>query len=122
MTPTTPIRALRWLALFLLFYSNKGSATPGDLYVSEPESGVIFKLSPDGTKSTLVSGLEHQGGLAFDRAGNLFVAETATGTILKFTTDGTRSTFASGLTAPAGLAFDGAGNLFVTDAVCGGGV
>jgi sugar lactone lactonase YvrE len=91
-------------------------AAPGDLYVVDNSvNGAIFKLTPDGTKSTFATGLVYPEGLAFDTAGNLFVADTNNSQILKFAPDGTKSTFASGLRAPFGLAFDSSGNLFVSD-------
>lgn len=104
------------LVLATLLYPSTSHSTPGDLYVSEPSSGDISKFAPDGTKSTFASGLDHPGGLAFDRAGNLFVASAGQpGSILKFTPSGERSVFASGFSIPGALAFDGAGNLYVVD-------
>lgn len=102
-----------------LFEAPRAIAAPGDLYVVDGSTGVIFRFTPDGTKSTFASGLDQPAGLAFDRTGNLFVAENGTGSILKFTLGGTKSTFASGLASPAGLAFDSSGSLFVTDVICG---
>lgn len=91
-------------------------AAPGDLYVADSSPfGAIFKLTPDGTKSTFVTGLVYPRGLAFDTAGNLYVANPNNSEILKFAPDGTKSTFASGLRSPFGLAFDSSGNLFVSD-------
>jgi glucose/arabinose dehydrogenase len=90
-------------------------AAPGDLYEADFSSGMIFKFTPDGTKSTFASGLSFPAGLAFDGSGNLFEADSTTGTIFKFTPDGTQSPFATGLTLPFALAFDGLGNLFVAD-------
>jgi DNA-binding beta-propeller fold protein YncE len=84
----------------------------GNLFVSRDDS--IFKFTPDGTRSTFVSGLKSPAGLAFDKDGNLFAADKGAGAILKFTPDGSKSTFATGIT-PAGIAFDSAGNLFVVD-------
>jgi sugar lactone lactonase YvrE len=95
------------------------SASAQNLFMSDGYSGIdhdlgnIFKIAPDGVRSTFASGLDGPAGLAFDAAGNLFVASFL-GNIYKFTPDGGRTTFASGLNA-AGLAFDAAGNLFVAD-------
>ena len=94
-------------------------AAPGDLYEADFASGMIFKFTPDGTKSTFASGLSTPRGLAFDGSGNLFEADSGSGTIFKFTLAGTKSTFAAGLNIPIGLAFDGSGNLFEADAGSG---
>jgi sugar lactone lactonase YvrE len=91
----------------------------GNLFVSHDDS--IFKFTPEGVKSTFVSGLGNPIDLAIDGAGNLFVADMAVTdarigrSILRFTPDGTKSGFASGLDHPSDVAVDGAGNLFVTE-------
>ena len=63
-------------------------------------SGKIYKLTPNGVRTTFASGLDDPTALAFDSAGNLFVANLSfnlSGTIYKFTPAGGRTTFASGL-------------------------
>jgi sugar lactone lactonase YvrE len=91
----------------------------GNLFVSNGDS--IFKFTPEGVKSTFVSGLGNPIDLAFDGAGNLFVADTAVidarfgRTILKFSSNSEKSIFASGLSDPTDLALDRAGNLFISD-------
>src|SRR5207248_10914126 len=57
----------------------------GNLFERGKDS--IFKFTPDGKKSTFVSGLSTYGvyNLAFDAAGNLFVADEDSHSILKFT-------------------------------------
>jgi hypothetical protein len=92
--------------------------TAGNLFERGEDS--IFKFTPDGKKSTFISGLSTGLGvynLAFDAAGNLFVSDEDSHSILKFTPDGKKSTFASGLSTYGvyNLAFDAAGNLFVSD-------
>jgi len=100
------------------------SASAQNLFMSDGYSGIdhdlgnIFKIAPDGVRSTFASGLDGPEGLAFDSAGNLFTASFL-GNIYKFTPGGARSTFASGLNDPMGLAFDSAGNLFVADSNSG---
>jgi len=102
------------------------NANPGDIFVSDwvpPNDGVIYKFTPDGTKSIFATGLEHPSGLALDSAGYLFAADFssnfATETIYKFAPDGTRSTFASNVVSqnndPLVLAFDSAGYLFMSN-------
>src|SRR5882724_10804524 len=72
----------------------------GNLFVADVERGSIFKLTPNGTKSTFASGLSVLSGLAFDGAGNLFVSERDSSRILKFAPDGTKSTFPKGTISP----------------------
>ena len=64
-----------------------------NLFVAEPHT--IFRLAPNGTKTTFAVDIPRFAGFAFDKAGNLFVADSATDSIFKFTPDGTKSTFAA---------------------------
>ena len=57
----------------------------GDLYVAQPQAGKVSKVKMDGTRVTLIEGLNEPRDPAFDQAGNLFVAETGAGRILKMT-------------------------------------
>jgi sugar lactone lactonase YvrE len=59
----------------------------GDLYVAQPQAGKISRVKVDGTRFTLIEGLNEPRDPAFDEAGNLFVAETGAGRILKMTGD-----------------------------------
>src|SRR5690242_15581939 len=82
---------------------------PGDLFASVNGGfsgtavGSIYQYTPDGAQSTLVSGLIHPRGLAFDSKGNLFVAssicvgskcQAIRPTVLKITPEGTQTVFA----------------------------
>jgi sugar lactone lactonase YvrE len=87
----------------------------GNLYVSDPAGGNIFRITPGGVQSTFASGLNLPMGLAFDSTGNLFEADDGSGNIYKFTPGGTRSTFASGLAIPSAVAIDSSGNVYVGD-------
>lgn len=97
----------------------------GNLYVSESDTGIIYKFDVNGNRSIFASGLARPFGLTFDEVGNLYVADfgnSATpgfGAIVRFTPSGTASTFASGLYTPTDLAFDSGGNLFVSDYLAG---
>ena len=90
----------------------------GDVFVDGGPgtlSSTVFKITPNGTKSTFFSSATELFGLAFDHTGNLFVASdgATTDKILKFTPGGTESVFASSTTVGfTGLAFDSAGDLF----------
>ena len=88
----------------------------GNLFVVDAFSGVIFKYTPDGKKSTFASGLKPHGGydVACDHAGNVFVFDYDKHSIFKFNPDGKKITFATGV-KPQGIVFDKADNLFVPD-------
>ena len=61
-------------------------------------------MTPGGTVSTVASGFNGPGGLAFDSAGNLYVANEGNGTVSEVTHSGGVSTLASGSTLPSRLA------------------
>jgi len=59
----------------------------GDLYVAQPQAGKVSRVKMDGTRITLIEGLNEPRDPAFDEAGNLFVAETGSGRILRIMGD-----------------------------------
>jgi hypothetical protein len=94
----------------------------GNLFVADPGTDTIFKLTPQGNGTKFASGLHLTDGncLGFDGAGNLFVLSPSGkygvgGTIVKLGPDGTRSTFASGAGLPFSIAIDGQNTLFVSN-------
>ncbi|HEV2319723.1 MAG TPA: PEP-CTERM sorting domain-containing protein [Verrucomicrobiae bacterium] len=98
----------------------------GNLFVAMQSSGVIDRISPSGTVTPIVSGLNYYlSGLTIDSAGDIYVganvyAGTFSADILKFSPSGALlSTWSwpvgGGPLQPTGLAFDGNGNLLVTD-------
>jgi hypothetical protein len=96
----------------------------GDLFVSDNSSNNIYEYTPEGARSTFVTGLNRPAGLAFDSQGNLFAADQGSSHIYEFTNDnGILSTnptiFASGLDFPFGLAFNSVGDLFESDYLSG---
>jgi sugar lactone lactonase YvrE len=88
----------------LLILTPTVKSAPGDLYVPQAAEGTILKFSLDGTKSTLVSGLDNPTAIAFDQKGNLFASE-GDGSIVKITPSGEMTVFATGISIPGGLAF-----------------
>ena len=82
----------------------------GNLF--KTDGHLIFKFTPDGTKSTFATGFKNSLRLSFDS--HLFVSDTGSHSIYKFAADGKKSTFATGIDA-VGMAFDGSGNLFVSN-------
>ncbi|HEY2583842.1 MAG TPA: hypothetical protein VGI43_18680 [Mucilaginibacter sp.] len=116
-----------------------------NLFVTDPITNSIRKITPDGTVTTFAGGqlgftngkgsaasFNSPQGLAVDANNNLYVADAANQEIRKITPDGTVSTFAGRLYVsgskdgrgtdatfnfPFGLAFDQSGNLYVTDLI-----
>ena len=103
----------------------------GNLWIAEPESHRIRKVTPEGVVSTVLTGpLSYPGGVAVDTAGNLFIADSNSHRILKLTPGGIMSTVAgtgtSGfvsdgpavlarLSFPTSVAVDPIGNVFIGD-------
>ncbi len=105
----------------------------GNLYVAEPQSHRVRKITPGGIISTFAgTGLEGSTGdggraaearlnvptgLVVDEAGNVYIAETAGYRVRKVSPGGIITTIASDLTVPGGLAIDRAGNVYVSQSV-----
>ncbi len=53
----------------------------GDVYVSDGEKGVIWRISKDGAKSVFAGGLDTPSQIAFDKNGELLVADSGDHTI-----------------------------------------
>jgi len=73
-----------------IFYNHPRVFVPGQGTI---RPGSIDKLSPEGTRSTVVSDLDRPSGIAFDAAGNLYYGNVTSGSIrislFKRTPDGT---------------------------------
>jgi sugar lactone lactonase YvrE len=101
----------------------------GHLYVTDPGTGYLTKLMPDGSSTILAKGLNTPAGLTVDSSGNVYVAELGSHRIRKVAVDGAVTTVAgSGIigdsdgtgtvasfNSPAGVALDASGNLYVAD-------
>lgn len=87
----------------------------GNLYVSSRMEGSIYRVTPDGQRSTYAQGMGVATGIAFDRAENLYVGDR-TGTIFKISPD--RQIFVFATIEPSvsayHLAFSSVGDLYVT--------
>jgi streptogramin lyase len=102
--------------LLIIAVGFSASGAVGDFFEADFSSGIIYRFSPNGSKTIFAQGLNGPEGLAQDAAGNVFVSETGTGIIYKYTADGaSRTPFATGLNGPASLLFDLHGNLFDAD-------
>jgi hypothetical protein len=86
----------------------------GNLFVSDWDTGSIYKLTPKGEKSIFATTEIAAKILACDQAGNLFAGVPLKDSIFKYEPGGTKSDFAKGI-AVSTLAIDKAGNVFVGD-------
>jgi sugar lactone lactonase YvrE len=102
--------------LCAMVWTTSASAAVGDFFDADFSSGIVYRFTPNGSKTIFASGLNGPEGLAQDAAGNVFVSETGTGIIYKYSADGSsRTPFATGLNGPASLVFDLQGNLWDAD-------
>ena len=78
----------------------------GNLYVSDPGAGLVWKVSPAGKGKVFAKGFAKPTGAALDLEENLYVADQEEGTIHRVTPDGQVSLVSGGHKAPAGITFD----------------
>src|SRR5262249_1844413 len=87
----------------------------GNLYAADTDEGLIRKITPDGTVTTLAGKPNNQGladgkgpaaqfggprGLAVDKDGNVYVADSDNGVIRKIAPDGTVTTLGKSTAKP----------------------
>ena len=92
------------------------------VYVADTGNGLIRKITPDGTVTTLARSFEDPTGLVVDGAGFLYVCDYGTNTSIKIVSPGggvsTLISSAPGTVQYAGgLGLDKSNNLFVADSV-----
>src|SRR5262249_47927891 len=75
----------------------------------------IFRVRPNGTRETFVSGIVNPTSMALDPLGRLYVSSRFEGTVYRVGDDGSAEPFASDLGVACGLAFAADGTLFVGD-------
>lgn len=78
----------------------------------------VLKISPEGTVTDFVTGLEGPLGNAFDSEGNFYVVSGNNGTegsVVKVDAEGNKETVATVPGWPLGLAFDANDNLFISN-------
>jgi sugar lactone lactonase YvrE len=85
----------------------------GNLFVSDWDTGSIYKLTPKGEKSTFAT-TDIATILGCDPSGNLFAGVPSKHSIFKYEPGGAKSDFATGITVSA-LAVDKAGDVYVGD-------
>lgn len=89
----------------------------GNVYVTLTVNGDVDKITPQGSISTIASGLNDPQGVAVDSSGNVYVSNSGHGTVEMIapggatTPIGTQSTFSH----PWGIAVDNVGNVYVAD-------
>jgi hypothetical protein len=91
------------------FYSTASTAGPGN-------NGIVYKIAPDGSVSTISSvfNFEVGTGIVVDNNENIYIT-LGGGTISKISVSGTISTIAADLFIPSGLLIDGNGNFYVLE-------
>ena len=87
----------------------------GDVFIADPENSRVVEVKPDGTQTTVGSGLSFPWGVAVDGQGDVFIADQVTNQVVEAKPDGSQTTIGSGLNQPYGLALDSAGDLFIAD-------
>lgn len=91
----------------------------GSVFASEPQSGFVVKITPQGVPSIVASGLSLPEGVAVDGGGNIYISESGANRVLKEAPSGSgyaQTIVASaGLLAPAGVAVDAIGNVYIAD-------
>ena len=102
-------------------------STGGDIFVTDSEAGMVFRLAPGDTllRPYLLKGLTRPTGIAFDRQSQqLYVSDTASHQIVVFDENG-QEEFRIGVRGdgpgdfnyPTDITFDRSGRLIVTDAL-----
>ncbi|MFH0869410.1 MAG: hypothetical protein V1839_04240, partial [archaeon] len=86
----------------------------GNIFVAGESE--VFRFTPDGVRTTFVSGLSFPSDIEFGPSGDMFVFEAGTGEISRIAPDGRRTVFASGFAKQIMyMAFDAQGNLHLND-------
>jgi len=91
-----------------------GSA--GGLYVVDLAPGTVSRVAPDGTVSTIASGMHSPFDIVVDGFGKLLVTEVGTGKVLSLDPEtGEQSVFASGLSFPLAITVGPDGDVWVAE-------
>jgi sugar lactone lactonase YvrE len=103
-----------------LFLNDIAISASGNLYISDTQLGLIFKVSTDHEVSILADRssfpeLRGPNGLVFDQEGDLLVIDFNTGKLLKIAPDGSGEVIGENFGGGDGLAFDAEGNLYISD-------
>ena len=92
----------------------------GNLYTTDRSAKKVFKITPTGNVTTLVStGLIKPWGIAIDKSDNVFVSDIGAFTINQIDSAGNMSVFVSLVNGPRNMVFDIEGNLYVAQFIDG---
>ena len=72
----------------------------GDVFIADTVNNQVVEVKPDGTQTTVGSGLNLPRGVAVDGAGDVFIADTLNSEVVEVTARGTQTTVGSGLNYP----------------------
>jgi large repetitive protein len=98
------------------FYAPGIAVDPaGNTFLSDENAGVVWKIAPDGTKTSLGFGLSQPKGLAWAPGGDLYVVDYGHGALKKILKDGRLSIVGTGFDRPSGVTADASGNVYVAD-------
>jgi sugar lactone lactonase YvrE len=90
------------------------SDASGNIYVADAVANILYKITPTGTVSNFITGLNQPTGVAIDGNGNIYISNTGNSRVLKYNSSGgLLNTINIGTTAPNGIAFDAANNAYV---------
>ncbi|MFQ6117281.1 MAG: NHL repeat-containing protein [Candidatus Bipolaricaulia bacterium] len=103
-----------------LFLNDVAFDSSGNLYVSDTQLGIIFKVTPEREATifadrSMIPELRGPNGLIFDPEGNLLLIDFNTGKLLKIKPDGSGEVIGENFGGGDGLAFDREGNLYISD-------
>lgn len=91
----------------------------GAVYVSNWGGSTVERITPDGTRSTVLDGIASPAGIAIDATGAVFVSSYSGDYIVRITQDGTGTRIAANLATPTGIAFSANGRLLVANRAAG---
>jgi uncharacterized protein (TIGR03437 family) len=88
----------------------------GNLLESEINAGSVRRIAPNGTISTIASGLNAPAqAVVHPTTGDIYIADFYNNRIMRRVADGTMSAYLTSVANPGGLAFDPAANLYFTE-------
>ena len=98
-------------------------ADSGGIFIADTGDNRVVKINPDGTQTTIGTGLNAPTGVAVDSVGDVFIADSGNNRVVEVTPFGAQITVASGLNDPQGVAvqthFRVAAHNHAVDVLCG---
>ncbi len=86
----------------------------GSRYVGDRGAGIVYRVSPAGTLSSVATNLNRPAGLALDANGRLLIAEEGAGRILRLEPDNSVTVLATGLKTPRWIAINADASLYIS--------